>query len=117
MWGVVLLCDHLVLMWAWAVVKLLQSVDHHSGYEHPALVLINPMRLLPYYAGTDCTCEALWWVWGIQGTRVPDLEKLPPPPTNPPTHPPEAQTRDRGQFPPPPAPAPIHGVTLCSITA
>ena len=51
MWGIVLMCDHLVLMWAWASIKLLQSVDHHSGYDVPALVLINPMRILPFYAG------------------------------------------------------------------
>ncbi len=51
MWGIVLLCDHLALMWMWTVVKLLQSVDHHSGYDVPALVLLNPMRILPFYAG------------------------------------------------------------------
>ena len=51
MWGIALMCDHLVLMWAWACIKLLQSVDHHSGYDVPALVLVNPMRMLPFYAG------------------------------------------------------------------
>ena len=48
MWGVLLLCDHLVLIWLWMTVRLLETIEVHSGYDFPYL---NPLHLIPGYAG------------------------------------------------------------------
>ena len=47
--GVALLCNHLVLIWLWMVVRLLETIEVHSGYDFPYL---NPLHLIPGYAGT-----------------------------------------------------------------
>ncbi|PIK46052.1 C-4 methylsterol oxidase-like [Apostichopus japonicus] len=48
MWGILFFANHLVLIWAWAVARMLESYDVHSGYEFP----FNPLHLIPFYAGT-----------------------------------------------------------------
>jgi len=47
MWGILLMGNHLVFLWGWMVVRLLETIDVHSGYDIP----INPLHLLPYYGG------------------------------------------------------------------
>ena len=47
--GILLLCNHVVMMWAWVVVRLMETIDVHSGYDIP---YINIMHLIPGYAGT-----------------------------------------------------------------
>lgn len=46
--GAVLLCDHLMLIWVWMMVRLLETIEVHSGYDFPYL---NPLHLIPGYAG------------------------------------------------------------------
>ncbi len=48
--GVALFCDHLVLIWFWMVVRLLETIEVHSGYDFPYL---NPLHLIPGYAGKN----------------------------------------------------------------
>lgn len=48
MWGVLLLGNHLVVIWGWTLVRMLESYDVHSGYEFP----FNPLHLIPFYGGT-----------------------------------------------------------------
>jgi methylsterol monooxygenase len=47
-WGILFLCNHFFMMWAWVTVRLLETIDVHSGYEIP---YINVMHLIPGYAG------------------------------------------------------------------
>ena len=49
MLGIMLLCDHLALIWLWMAVRLLETIEVHSGYDFPYL---NPLHLLPGYAGS-----------------------------------------------------------------
>ena len=52
--GVLLFCDHVVFMWLWMFVRLLETIEVHSGYDFPYL---NPLNLIPGYAGkktSDC---------------------------------------------------------------
>lgn len=46
--GIALVCNHLVLIWAWMTVRLLETIEVHSGYDFP---YINPLHLIPGYAG------------------------------------------------------------------
>ena len=48
MFGIMLLCNHLALIWLWMAVRLLETIEVHSGYDFP---YINPLNLLPGYAG------------------------------------------------------------------
>lgn len=45
--GIVLLCDHVILLWAWVTVRLLETIDVHSGYDIP----LNPLNYIPFYTG------------------------------------------------------------------
>lgn len=47
--GILLLCNHLIVMWLWMMVRVLETVEVHSGYEIPYL---SPLHLIPGYAGT-----------------------------------------------------------------
>ncbi|EDV27820.1 Methylsterol monooxygenase 1 [Trichoplax sp. H2] len=46
--GILTFCTHVVLLWAWVTVRLLETIDVHSGYNLPYL---NPFHLIPFYAG------------------------------------------------------------------
>lgn len=52
MWGVLLLGNHLVVIWGWTLVRMLESYDVHSGYEFP----FNPLHLIPFYGGKLQSC-------------------------------------------------------------
>lgn len=70
--GVLLLCNHLIAIWLWMMVRLLETVEVHSGYDFPYL---NPLHLIPGYAGTrfhdfhhmnfngNYASTFLWWDW------------------------------------------------------
>ncbi|XP_006896718.1 PREDICTED: methylsterol monooxygenase 1 [Elephantulus edwardii] len=45
--GIMLFCDHVVLLWAWVTCRLIETIDVHSGYDIP----LNPLKLIPFYAG------------------------------------------------------------------
>jgi len=47
MWGILLMGNHLAFLWGWMVVRLLETIDVHSGYDIP----LNPLHLLPFYGG------------------------------------------------------------------
>ncbi|CAL1533928.1 unnamed protein product [Lymnaea stagnalis] len=47
-WGILLLANHVVLMWAWVMIRLFETIDVHSGYEIPYL---NVFHLVPFYGG------------------------------------------------------------------
>ena len=46
--GILLMCDHIILMWMWMFFRLLETIEVHSGYDFPYL---NPLHLIPGYAG------------------------------------------------------------------
>ncbi|KFO30871.1 C-4 methylsterol oxidase [Fukomys damarensis] len=46
--GILLLCDHVVLLWAWVTLRLVTTIDVHSGYDIP----INPLNFIPFYSGS-----------------------------------------------------------------
>lgn len=46
--GLIAFCNHMVLLWAWVTVRLLETIDVHSGYDVPYL---NVLHLIPGYAG------------------------------------------------------------------
>jgi len=39
--------NHLAFLWGWMAVRLLETIDVHSGYDIP----LNPLHLLPFYGG------------------------------------------------------------------
>lgn len=45
--GIVLLCNHVFFLWAWVTLRLIETIDVHSGYDIP----LNPLHLIPFYAG------------------------------------------------------------------
>ena len=47
-----LLCfaNHMFFLWAWVTIRLLETIDVHSGYDIP---YINVLHLLPFYAGKN----------------------------------------------------------------
>jgi len=47
--GTVLTVSHFVLIWAWIALRLLDTIDTHTGYDVPFL---NPMNLVPGYVGS-----------------------------------------------------------------
>nr|XP_054767413.1 methylsterol monooxygenase 1-like [Lytechinus pictus] len=47
MWGILLFGDHLILLWVWMWVRLIETIDVHSGYD----IALNPMHLFPFYGG------------------------------------------------------------------
>lgn len=47
--GPLLLANHFILLWAWVMFRLMETIDVHSGYDFPYL---NPMNLIPFYGGT-----------------------------------------------------------------
>ena len=47
--GIMLLCDHVILLWAWVTVRLIETVDVHCGYDIP----LSPFNLSPFYAGSQ----------------------------------------------------------------
>jgi methylsterol monooxygenase len=70
--GVFFMCNHLIMIWLWMTVRLLETIEVHSGYDFPYL---NPLHLLPGYAGTkfhdfhhmnfngNYASTFLWWDW------------------------------------------------------
>ncbi|KAL5010100.1 hypothetical protein ScPMuIL_012405 [Solemya velum] len=46
--GILIFTNHFILMWAWVVIRLVETIDVHSGYDFPYL---NPLHLIPFYAG------------------------------------------------------------------
>ncbi|XP_046947763.1 methylsterol monooxygenase 1 isoform X2 [Lynx rufus] len=46
--GIMLLCDHVIFLWAWVTIRLMETIDVHSGYDIP----LNPLNLIPFYAGS-----------------------------------------------------------------
>ena len=51
--GVLAVCNHVVLLWTWMFVRLLETIEVHSGYDFPYL---NPLHLIPGYAGEMNSC-------------------------------------------------------------
>ena len=47
-WGLLLLSNHVIMLWAWVTVRLIETIDVHSGYDIP---YINPLHYIPGYAG------------------------------------------------------------------
>jgi methylsterol monooxygenase len=47
--GVLLMCNHMVMLWVWVTVRLMETIDVHSGYDIP---YINPFHLIPFYGGS-----------------------------------------------------------------
>ncbi|XP_071943484.1 methylsterol monooxygenase 1-like isoform X1 [Antedon mediterranea] len=47
--GPLLFCTHLILLWTWVGVRLLEVIDVHSGYN----LKWNPLHLLPFYGGAE----------------------------------------------------------------
>uniref|UniRef100_S4REL1 Methylsterol monooxygenase 1 n=1 Tax=Petromyzon marinus TaxID=7757 RepID=S4REL1_PETMA len=50
--GIMIFCNHLVLLWAWVTFRLLETIlalpsPCGSGYEIP----LNPLHMIPFYAG------------------------------------------------------------------
>ena len=49
--GLTLCANHMFFLWAWVTIRLLETIDVHTGYDLP---WINPLNLLPFYAGQWC---------------------------------------------------------------
>lgn len=76
-WGIFFLTNHIILLWAWLLIRLLETIDVHSGYDIP----YNPLHLIPGYAGArfhdfhhynfvgNYASFFLWWDW-LLGTNV-----------------------------------------------
>ncbi|KAI0210354.1 Methylsterol monooxygenase 1 [Lamellibrachia satsuma] len=47
-WGILLFSNHVVMLWAWVAVRLLETIDVHSGYDIP---YVNIFHLIPGYGG------------------------------------------------------------------
>ncbi|XP_064418105.1 methylsterol monooxygenase 1 [Latimeria chalumnae] len=45
--GIMIFCNHLILLWAWVIFRLMETIDVHSGYDVP----LNPLHFIPFYAG------------------------------------------------------------------
>ncbi|KAG8135061.1 putative C-4 methylsterol oxidase-like protein [Naja naja] len=45
--GIIVFCNHVILLYAWLVCRLIETIDVHSGYDIP----LNPLHFLPFYAG------------------------------------------------------------------
>lgn len=44
--GVLIFCNHLILNWAWVTLRLIETIEVHSGYD-----IWTPLHLLPFYGG------------------------------------------------------------------
>lgn len=74
--GILLLANHIIMLWTWVTFRLLETIDVHSGYD---LWFLNPMHLIPGYAGVrfhdfhhynfvgNYASTFRWWDW-IFGT-------------------------------------------------
>lgn len=85
--GILALCSHFVLLWAWVTFRLMETIDVHSGYDVPHL---NPMHLIPGYAGArfhdfhhynfvgNYSSTFVWWdrLLGTDGQYKLHLEKV-----------------------------------------
>lgn len=47
--GSLFLKSHVVVMWSWIILRLLETIDVHSGYSFP----LSPFHLLPLQGGAD----------------------------------------------------------------
>jgi len=72
-----LLCDHLLFMFIWFLVRMVQTHEAHCGYELP----FNPLYLVPFYGGArahdlhhktfECNYSSTFTYWDrIFGTYV-----------------------------------------------
>ena len=43
--------DHLSFFWLWLLVRQFETAEVHSGYDVPLLDAVNPLHLIPFYAG------------------------------------------------------------------
>jgi len=71
------LCNHLLWVWVWLTVRLVETFDIHSGYDIP----YNPLKLIPGYAGArhhdfhhahfngNYASTFIWWDW-LLGTDL-----------------------------------------------
>jgi len=76
--GIAAFCTHVVMLWVWVVIRLVETIDVHSGYDIP---YVNPMHLIPGYAGArfhdfhhynfvgNYASTFRWWDW-LCGTDV-----------------------------------------------
>jgi len=72
-------CNHLFIFWAWLAVRMLQTIEVHSGFYFP---YFNPLYLLPGYGGVrfhdfhhsyfnaNFASTFMWWDW-LCGTSQP----------------------------------------------
>ena len=44
--GIMLLCDHVILLWAWVTIRLIETIDAHSGYDIP----LNPLFIIIFFS-------------------------------------------------------------------
>lgn len=70
--GILLFANHLVFLWTWVTIRLMETIEVHSGYDIP---YINPMHLIPGYAGVrfhdfhhynfvgNYSSTFFWWDW------------------------------------------------------
>jgi len=72
-----LLCDHLLFMFIWFLVRMVQTHEAHCGYELP----FNPLYLIPFYGGAkahdlhhktfECNYSSTFTYWDrLFGTYV-----------------------------------------------
>jgi len=47
--GLALLTNHFVLLWAWVVIRLFETIDVHTGYD---IGYLNLFHFIPFYAGS-----------------------------------------------------------------
>jgi len=47
--GILVYCNHLVLLWVWVFFRLQETIEVHSGYDLP--LYVNPFHLIPFYGG------------------------------------------------------------------
>jgi len=66
-----LMCDHLLFMFTWFLVRMVQTHEAHLGYSLP----LNPMYLIPFYGGAhahdyhhktfDCNYSSTFTSWDL----------------------------------------------------
>ncbi|XP_062518021.1 methylsterol monooxygenase 1-like [Corticium candelabrum] len=47
--GIMLFANHIFLLWTWMAVRLIETIDVHSGYN----IKLNPLHILPFYGGNE----------------------------------------------------------------
>lgn len=45
--GILVFCNHVILLWVWVALRLMETIDVHSGYDVP----LNLLHLIPFYGG------------------------------------------------------------------